>query len=106
MSVTRETVNLATVVTLMRVAGVSQSAFARTMGMVPGSVAAKVGGRIRFSADEIATLAKMCGVPIEQFFRDVTIDVRANDASNIGVDIPGYHNQVLSPGVVPIKRVA
>jgi transcriptional regulator with XRE-family HTH domain len=97
-------VNNQTVATLMRVRGVTQTALAKHLGVTQGAVSGRLGGRIRWAADDIALLARLCGVSMETFFRPVTIDIR--DATMIGEDIPGYHNQGLSPGVRVLKRVA
>jgi hypothetical protein len=104
MTVPCETVNNQTVATLMRVRGVTQTALAKHLGVTQGAVSGRLGGRIRWAADDIALLARLCGVSMETFFRPITIDIR--DATMIGEDIPGYHNQGLSPGVRVLKRVA
>jgi hypothetical protein len=105
MNVPRETVNNDTVRQILRTRGITQSALSTLLGFAhQSSVGNKLAGRVEWSASEVALLARLCGVPMETFFRPITIDIRPS--ANVDVDIPGYHNQGLSPGVRVLKRVA
>lgn len=106
MTVTCETVNNQTVATLMRVRGVTQTALAEHLGVTQGAVSGRLGGRIRWAADDIALLARLCDVPMETFFRPIDIDIRVVSPATVDVDIPGYLNQRLLRAVMPDKRAA
>lgn len=105
MNVTRETVNNETVRQILRTKGITQSALSSVLGFAhQSSIGNKLSGHSDWSASEIATLARMCGVTMETFFRPITIDIRPS--AIVGEDIPGYDNQAVSPGVLVLKRVA
>jgi transcriptional regulator with XRE-family HTH domain len=104
MNASRETVNNRTVLQIMKARGVTQVELGDAIGYSQSNVSHRLAGRVRWGADELYVLARLCGVSMETFFRPVTIDIR--DATMIGEDIPGYHNQGLSPGVRVLKRVA
>lgn len=73
-------VNNESVLTALRVCKVTQAELARHAGYRHQSaVAAKLSGRVKWSAQDIRVVSLLCGLPMELFFGPIGFNVVAED---------------------------
>lgn len=53
-------------------AGIKQEEAAAEVGISQGQLSRRIAGRIEFRADELAALARLCGVPVASLIADAT----------------------------------